>query len=181
MTIAFAARSPATSCRWVWSDLRYFARKCTIATMQILLHDSHHVQKTGRWGFNECNFIFIVIIIQFIPLHHCLINALTTAHFSGILDGRLSGFDGDVSPSPSKMPDWTISQDTLYNLNELNHKRRVLAVGITMIVWQQKESDGIICLPEEGKSYVDMLVVDRKHKRYKWCTSTSDAVVILMN
>ena len=73
----------------------------------------------------------------------------------------LSGFETDVSPSPSKIPDPTISQDIRYNLNVLSHHQRDLAVGITMFVWQQKESDGIICLPKDDRSYADMLVIDR--------------------
>jgi len=51
------------------------------------------------------------------------------------MDGS-PGFDGEISPSPFKIPDSTISQDTLLNLNESSHQQRVLAAGIIMVAWQ---------------------------------------------
>ena len=83
-------RSPASvhplrwSTRLVWWDSCYFAHNCTVSTMRILLHATHHECKQDKWEFFHVSWFSYVLFPNFLPIYFSTPSshdAFATVHF----------------------------------------------------------------------------------------------------
>ena len=164
------------SCRLDWFILHYCVRNRTISTMEFLLHYGHHDQKRGRWDCSECKWIFIAILPHksLGQFPHCC--SFLWSSRLGAQD-VLKGFFHQLHTRFDHQPDTV-------EFEWVSWQGRVLAAGIAMIVWLNKDGES------ENEIFVIRQRMEQMWTRWwlaeetemlhtiRWCSDFSNELII---